>query len=339
MDRTAQVLSSPGHPVRQCRDILRWQITCAVQYLDADSDSLNVHAARKELKRARATLRLLRPALHEQIYRRENTAVRDAARRLSGLRDAEVLSAALENLLGRYDPTNLELGPLHAALRRRRLGAAKTLQAAQVRSLRMALERTRTRSLRWRLPKDDWSVLARGLRDTYRQGRRSLRAARASPDGERLHDWRKQTKYLWHQLQILTPLAPGVIGELADEFHHLSNYLGDEHDLAVLQQTAEEHARVLDTRALRALKALIDERRSGLQARAFALGKRLYSDRASSFSARFDELWLKWRRGARPKRRAPAQTEVVARRRRAQAHKARSRSQRAQAPRTGTRRP
>ena len=209
MDRTAQVLRSPARPVRQCRDIFRLQITSALQHLDAESAPLNVHAARKELKRARATLRLLRPAIRDQIYRRENAAVRDAARRLSGLRDAEVLSDALENLIRRDDAASLELEPLHAALRRRRRTAARTLQAAQVRSLRLALGRTRSHSLRWATPKDEWALLARGLRNTYRLGRRSLRSARDSPDPERLHEWRKQTKYLWHQLQILAPLARG----------------------------------------------------------------------------------------------------------------------------------
>jgi CHAD domain-containing protein len=53
---------------------------------------------------------------------------------------------------------------------------------------------------------------------------------------EHLHDWRKQAKYLWHQFQVLTPIAPGELGELADQFHRLSDYRGDEHDLAVLEQ-------------------------------------------------------------------------------------------------------
>jgi CHAD domain-containing protein len=40
-----------------------------------------VHSARKELKKARATLRLLRDALSDAVYKRENAALRDAARR------------------------------------------------------------------------------------------------------------------------------------------------------------------------------------------------------------------------------------------------------------------
>src|SRR6185369_13889932 len=56
-----------------------------------------VHAARKALKRARAALRLMRPALASEVYERENRALRDAARCLSPLRDARslVVAAAL----------------------------------------------------------------------------------------------------------------------------------------------------------------------------------------------------------------------------------------------------
>ena len=92
-----------------------------------------------------------------------------------------------------------------------------------------------TRAQAWRLDADGWDCIATGLRATYRRARRALRRARTDRATDDLHEWRKQTKYLWHQLQILTPLATGPVGELADEFHHLADYLGDEHDLAVLR--------------------------------------------------------------------------------------------------------
>jgi len=47
------------------------------------------HEARKQLRRARAALRLLRPKLSNTVYRRENRALRDASRAVSRLRDAK----------------------------------------------------------------------------------------------------------------------------------------------------------------------------------------------------------------------------------------------------------
>ena len=64
---------------------MRRRIKSALQTLvPKKSDDDSIHEARKELKKARATLRLLRDALGKKAYKRENTALRDAARPLSG---------------------------------------------------------------------------------------------------------------------------------------------------------------------------------------------------------------------------------------------------------------
>jgi hypothetical protein len=57
-----------------------------------------VHDTRKSVKRLRATMRLVRAAIGEGIYRRENAAFRDTGRRLSAVRDASVLIVTLDEL-------------------------------------------------------------------------------------------------------------------------------------------------------------------------------------------------------------------------------------------------
>ena len=58
-----------------------------------------IHDARKRLKKARAALRLARAALTKDEYRWENSALRDAARPLSDVRDAQALIDRLERQL------------------------------------------------------------------------------------------------------------------------------------------------------------------------------------------------------------------------------------------------
>src|ERR1700710_2227127 len=69
------------------------QLAGAVEALErAEEDPVKaVHEARKHLKKTRALLRLVRPALGKQAYRRENDALRAAGLALSGTRDADVL--------------------------------------------------------------------------------------------------------------------------------------------------------------------------------------------------------------------------------------------------------
>jgi hypothetical protein len=68
------------------------EIADALQVLWAQSRPGDeaVHQVRKDLKKARAALRLLRDAVGEAAYSRENIELRDAARPLSALRDAVV---------------------------------------------------------------------------------------------------------------------------------------------------------------------------------------------------------------------------------------------------------
>jgi CHAD domain-containing protein len=271
-DRSPQTLETPDRPVRQCREIFLHQIAAALAELDAGKP--NVHGARKQLKRARGTLRLLRPAIGDERYRSENMVARDAARPLSRARDGEALEEVLEELLDHFgrSPPDVHLGH-----------GRHEVSGAQVARIRGALANSSTRAAAWQLDSEGWDCIETGLRATYRRGRRALRHARKDRATEDLHEWRKQAKYLWHQLQILTPLAAGPIGELADEFHHLADYLGDEHDLAVLRERVRTSGE---------LQTLIDSRRNELQEKALALGERLYANKSKPFMQRLAAYWV-----------------------------------------------
>jgi CHAD domain-containing protein len=296
-----QTLTSPDRPVPQCREIFLRQLGSALEELDGSKP--NIHGARKQLKRARATLRLLRAALGDELYRRENVVARDAARPLSQARDEEVLDDALDGLLQRFGPTaaGLQIAPLQQSLQKGRRQPAHHLAARQLGTIKTALQRSMARARAWELDASDWDSVATGLGSTYHRARRALRRARKDRATEDLHEWRKQTKYLWHQLQLLTPIAAGPVGELADEFHHLADYLGDEHDLAVLRERAAAPAAGLSETASSALTTFIERRREELQDKAFALGERLYADKCKTFVHGFQKQWTDWERKGTPR--------------------------------------
>jgi CHAD domain-containing protein len=286
--------------IRSARHIACRQIAKAIEALasGAPSDE-SVHDARKELKRARATLRLLRDAIGDRAYRRENEALRDAARPLSVIRDSKVLLDTLNRLAERFRATE-DLPPteeLRSVLRRQR---AATRRAAfegprPFSAPRAALQEVVSRAERWRTGSGGWKVLGAGLRRVYGKGRKALVAAQADRTSAKLHEWRKQTKYLWHQLQLLEPLWPGMIGELADQTHRLADYLGDDHDLSVLRQKVIEIGGV-DQSERRALIRMIDVYRTELRDKAMVLGRRLFEETPADFAARFGRYWRDWRR-------------------------------------------
>ncbi len=75
----------------------------AIKCIDRESTltDAQVHKARKQLKRARSALRLLRLQVGETIYHNENRLIRDAGGSVSPLRDAKALRDVLTSLIRR----------------------------------------------------------------------------------------------------------------------------------------------------------------------------------------------------------------------------------------------
>ena len=299
MSRCELTHSEPD--TRGLRRILRQRIVNAIDSLKAAKlTDRKVHAARKELKKARATLRLMQDSLSKAAYKQENAVLRDSARPLSEVRDGKAMLNALEALVDRYGaPARaLPVDELKRILRRDRSDArTKFLNGAKgLKPVRAALRDAVRRNARQLDESDGWPVIGAGLKRSYRKGHKALAVAQADPSRENLHAWRKQTKYLWHQLQILRPLWPGLMDELANQTHKLANLLGDNHDLAVLREKAMEYEeKPADAAALSALIALIDRRRSELRGKAFVLGRRIYEESPKQFAARFRKYWHDWK--------------------------------------------
>jgi CHAD domain-containing protein len=131
------------------------------------------------------------------------------------------------------------------------------------------IETARRRVEDWPVEQEDFATIYEGLRRVYKRGRNRLAEAYAEPAPEKFHKWRKRVKYLWYHTRILKPLWPNLLDELADELHDLSDYLGDDHDLAELRHTVIVQPEMFaDERDLQALVALIDRRRLELEAAA-----------------------------------------------------------------------
>jgi CHAD domain-containing protein len=284
----ANELKSATHAVQR---IMRRQVKNAFEAIQgpAPSDS-DIHGARKDLKKARAVLRLLRISLGDSVYSRTNAALRDAARPLSVVRDSRVLIEQLDALVDHFGaPARaLRLDKLRRALRRERTAARRQLRrTSSLEPQLLALRSLLSRSTRWRAGAEGWSPIGAGLRRVYGKGRVAMARARTSRTPEDLHEWRKQVKYLWHQLQVFEPLRPRVIGKLAREAHQLATHLGDDHDLAVLRAKIEQNAAALDRRSMSALIAFVDRRRAELEGKALALGARIYREEPRAFALRF----------------------------------------------------
>lgn len=263
-----------------------------------------VHTARKAVKKERSLLRLARGAMRPHQRRRENRALRAAARGLSTARDAEVMLATLDEISARYagqlpDATfqevRDELEQARDDERRRLVGSALDTQAVQeLGGVRLRIEDLELRGGGWR-------SLEPGLARSYRDGRRAIARARKRPSAETLHALRKRVKDLWYQERLLAPAGGPAVAGHAQDAHRLADLLGDDHDLAVLRQALAQ-GRVRAPADLDALTALIDHRRSELQREALQLGARVYAEPTSAYVRRMRRSWNAGRRRAAARR-------------------------------------
>src|SRR5262249_54072923 len=147
-----------------------------------------VHSARKQLKKGRADLRLLRKALGSRTYSYENAALRDVARPLTAVRDARALLDTLDTLVDHsegqaqaldLDRVRLALRNAYGEVRQHVLHEGKTIE-----SLEASLQAARARAQRWPLGRRGWSVLGTGVKRIYRNGREAFAVAQADPSQE-----------------------------------------------------------------------------------------------------------------------------------------------------------
>jgi CHAD domain-containing protein len=276
---------------RGVRRIAREQIDLASDQLTAGDVGEGVHEARKAFKRLRALLRLSRDTLGDEVYRLENTTFRDLGRDLSGVRDAAVLVATLDELRehhadelpdgafdGLREALHAEARTAHDALeddRGRTEGATADLAAA------------RDRIAGWPFPDDRGiAILAPGFRRIYRRGRKALRAAERDTSTESLHELRKRAKDLWHAAQVLRPAAPKKLKRLGRDAHALSDVVGDDHDLAVLHDAALQRPQTLADGEHDLLAAVIGRRRAKLQQVALERAGKLYARKPRKLTKR-----------------------------------------------------
>lgn len=291
---------------RQMRRIASRQIGRALKSLHSDQvRDVQVHAARKELKKARATLRLVRDGLGSRTYRRENAALRDVARPLSRVRDGKVLLETLQTLIERIPVRSGDGAALRARevarelrtrlLDERRLARAELLGSRHALDAeRRSLKSLRRRAADWPVGRHGWSVLGPGLLRVYRKARRGLAAATPEAGPDVLHEWRKQTKYLWHELQLLQPLAPATLQPLARQAQRLGELLGDYHDLEVLRARLADRA--IDSAGRQVLLQALDAQADRLRQGAVRVGARLYARRPRELNEELALAWRRWQR-------------------------------------------
>lgn len=254
-----------------------------------------VRRARTTCKKVRAALKLVRES-DPKRYARENVWLRDTSRRLSAVRDGDVLLATW-NRLRRESSQPLSAAAFAAVrrwLRSNRRAHRPDAAAIERRLAAVArrLEEAAARVPQWRFGTDDFALVERGFRAVYRRARRGAALVSDAPEDEPFHEWRKGAKAHAYHLRLLQCAWPEVMKAWRAEAEALASVLGDEHDLSVLRRHLLE-ARIGSEEAdvVQVAIALIERRREEFRAEALQRGRHLFAEKPKPMARRVSAWW------------------------------------------------
>jgi CHAD domain-containing protein len=257
----------------------------------ASSDTA-VHAGHTNLKRARATLRLLRECIGERAYRQYKCTIRDAAGQLTPIRDAEMLVQTVVQLSDKPGKEPIEEYRNHllaVLIRERRVIEQRRRWKPLIVSLHDLAHAVKSipQSALTRVVMKDSLTLA------YRSCRKGFLKAKRRPTDTHFHEWRKQVKFFTYQIEAVQRANQAHLTKIHRQCGKLAECLGDDHDLAVLHTRMRKLSKSSKLRSQtnsgRVLIARLKQNRAALQSRADRIGMRLYSKSPKDFRRRISK--------------------------------------------------
>ncbi len=240
-----------------------------------------VHSYRKALRRARAVLALLARALPKSERRAVRRALAEARRALGSARDHTVAPETLSQLpLGDVERATAKaivdaaaqaMPPIAEIKQLLAEGAARA--AAQVEALEAALP-----------PVIGWDDVERGVRGVYDEARRARKAGKRSKRA--FHTWRRRSKELTYQLELIAGYAGPHVAELHREIEGATDPQGPAVDLIMLRDFVRTYGQGVDAEAYDFLTAAIDGQLDDLMKSARRAGKDAFRRRPGAFVRR-----------------------------------------------------
>lgn len=251
---------------------------CAAAVSAAHDPDTAVHELRKALRRAGAVLSILSGVLPESTRVALKSALQQARRSLSAIRDEAVAAETLRRMpLSDTDSDTAKRVLEHAGdtppAIQQRLRDAATRAVAQAEALQAALPAQLS-----------WREVSNGIRGVYRQARRARRAGRTSHS--RFHSWRRHSKELAHALDFVARHAGHRAAAIHRRIDDIGDRLGDPVDLIMLREFVPTHGESLSPNAVAQLRESIDARLDKLMKSARKASRKAFDLKAKKFERR-----------------------------------------------------
>jgi CHAD domain-containing protein len=286
----------PSHAIdNEVKRIAERQLTRALEQLrdlgDSRSDEA-VHEARRHLKKVRALLRLVQPALGD-VYHGANKRIGTAGRLLAPVADGRAVVDTIARLKKKY-PSRLAprtLASIESVLAQRVVHIDHKARLDRVLPRVASILRSELRQIEmWDLNATGFRAIAPGLEKTVRRARKALARAAAHPTADNHHAWRRRVKDLWFAVRLVEPRCGNGLARIQRQLEALDGYLGEYHNVVLVEQVLMTEALVSRQQAARCLRPL-RRYQQVLRHRALAIGATVLKEKPRRFVRRVRQMW------------------------------------------------
>lgn len=197
-----------------------------------------VHDVRVLMKKHRAAVRLVKPLLDDDVYRREFQAARETGRLLASWREGSVLRKTVKGLKKDNPELFVRLqGNEKIQGLLRKPYATWDEAGAQAKTVREVTDRLKKAQYRLRflsLNEPDMRQLLTGLEESHSVAAAAYLACRSKPTARLLHEFRKKSKTFMYQLIFFRFLDQSAVKQLEKKLNTMTQNLGRYNDLAQL---------------------------------------------------------------------------------------------------------
>ena len=276
-----------------------------IEQIDSSIESINqlngnehdvIHDIRKRGKKIRGALRFVRDALGKKRYQKENAFFRDLTGELSDLRDATSMISAVEALHpGNERESNSKAHFIALFTRKRSKLFEEHYSPEKLLDIRKQLIEAKERYIYMKMPAHGFEDIEKSIKRVYKRGYKAFDQAYEEPTVEGFHEWRKRVKYLWYHYRLLKTIWPGIFKAYASESKLLSDYLGDDHDYAVLLENLKNgYVEDFQQEQAEDILNMAQNQKKKLLKEAFPLGEKIYASKTKTFVHHIHQLWEVW---------------------------------------------
>lgn len=196
-----------------------------------------IHSVRTTIKFTRSIWRLVRDQATDNIFETENKRLRDAGRLLSPIRDRAMRLKSTNKLINilKDHPVQNQLLDLSRYLESQNPMTSDEINQHLQSAMKELHESVRALK-KVKLPVEGHGWIAKSLTNSFKKSKKAMKLALKEQADHHFHEWRKQAKYLFLQLQTLRPLFRKKIKPMIDCLDSLQGVLGDDHDLVTLKE-------------------------------------------------------------------------------------------------------